>query len=301
MQDLPEAYHMDGQIDELQGGLVLRKCAMESPQDRPCCCCRSVATTSGSRVSSPTRCCRRHHCCGGSAAGSAMSTASGRPKRLELLDERYKALNRAFHDILHVPWNESDRILLTAYPAMALLDDGVARMPGRNGRHGRLPDLRLDRRPRRGGPAASPTSCTGDAHLAREHGWTFVERHRDIPRPRPLRWMERDRAVERRRPAAAPQAGRRVGALQPGRLQPYAHRQRWFRTPNDAFMTGNFHVAQSLMQRVLKLQTLSWFQLLLAATYSGAFHPTAEGHAAIADAVVEQSPGRARQIRASVR
>ena len=43
------------------------------------------------------------------------------------------------------------------------------------------------------------------------------------------------------------------------------------------------------MQKVLKLESLSWFQLLLASTYSGAFHPTAEGHAAIADAVVERA------------
>ncbi|MGE3711498.1 MAG: hypothetical protein AB7G35_17745, partial [Hyphomicrobiaceae bacterium] len=75
----------------------------------------------------------------------------------------------------------------------------------------------------------------------------------------------------------------------PGDFQPYASRQRWFRTPNDAFMTGNFHVSTSLVRRVLKFETLSWFQLLLAATYSGAFHPTAEGQAVIADAVVERA------------
>ena len=80
----------------------------------------------------------------------------------------------------------------------------------------------------------------------------------------------------------------------PADFQAYASRQRWFRTPNDAFMTGNFHVSTSVIQSVLKLQSLSWFQLLLAATYSGAFHPTAEGHAAIADAVVE----RARNVLA---
>ena len=56
-------------------------------------------------------------------------------------------------------------------------------------------------------------------------------------------------------------------------------------------MTGNFHVSQSVLEKVLKLQTLSWFQLLLASTYSGAFHPTAEGQAAIADAVVEKARG----------
>jgi hypothetical protein len=34
---------------------------------------------------------------------------------------------------------------------------------------------------------------------------------------------------------------------------------------------------------------LAWLQPLLASLYSGAFHPTAEGQAAIADAVVEKA------------
>ena len=54
-------------------------------------------------------------------------------------------------------------------------------------------------------------------------------------------------------------------------------------------MTGNFHVSKSLLQKALKTQTLSWMQLLLASVYSGAFHPTAEGQAAIADAVVDKA------------
>jgi hypothetical protein len=54
-------------------------------------------------------------------------------------------------------------------------------------------------------------------------------------------------------------------------------------------MTGNFHVSQSLLQSVIKTQKLSWVQPLLASLYSGAFHPTAEGQAAIADAVVAKA------------
>ncbi|HWK33632.1 MAG TPA: hypothetical protein VNR51_08130, partial [Hyphomicrobium sp.] len=50
-----------------------------------------------------------------------------------------------------------------------------------------------------------------------------------------------------------------------------------------------FHVAASLLQKVLKLDAFAWFQLVLASTYSGAFHPTAEGQAAIADAVVHKA------------
>ncbi|MCK9912176.1 hypothetical protein MXD81_23685, partial [Microbacteriaceae bacterium K1510] len=75
----------------------------------------------------------------------------------------------------------------------------------------------------------------------------------------------------------------------PADYKAYAPRQRWFRTPNDAFMTGNFHVAQALLQKVLKLDAFAWFQLVLASTYSGAFHPTAEGQAAIADAVAHKA------------
>jgi hypothetical protein len=75
----------------------------------------------------------------------------------------------------------------------------------------------------------------------------------------------------------------------PSEWRAYAPRQRLFRTPNDAYMTGNFHVAQSLMQKALNNQGYGWVQLLLAAVYSGAFHPSAEGHAVIADAVVAKS------------
>jgi hypothetical protein len=75
----------------------------------------------------------------------------------------------------------------------------------------------------------------------------------------------------------------------PGDYQPYAARQRWFRTPNDAFMTGNFHVEAGLLTKLLKIEPFAPFQLVLASTYSGAFHPTAEGQAAIADAVVDKA------------
>ena len=37
----------------------------------------------------------------------------------------------------------------------------------------------------------------------------------------------------------------------PSQWRAYAPRQRLFRTPNDAFMTGNFHVAKSLIQKAL--------------------------------------------------
>jgi hypothetical protein len=75
----------------------------------------------------------------------------------------------------------------------------------------------------------------------------------------------------------------------PTEWRPYAPRRRLFRTPNDAFMTGNFHVAHSLLSKVISTPGYSWLQLLLASVYSGAFHPTAEGQAVIADAVVDKA------------
>jgi hypothetical protein len=54
-------------------------------------------------------------------------------------------------------------------------------------------------------------------------------------------------------------------------------------------MTGNFHVTESLMQKALNTQGYAWVQLLLASVYSGSFHPSGEGQAAIADAVVEHA------------
>ena len=44
-------------------------------------------------------------------------------------------------------------------------------------------------------------------------------------------------------------------------------------------------------KKALPSKTLSWVQVVLASLYSGAFHPTAEGHAAIADAVVAEARG----------
>ena len=44
-------------------------------------------------------------------------------------------------------------------------------------------------------------------------------------------------------------------------------------------------------RRIVLLALAGGIALLLASVYSGAFHPTAEGQAAIADAVVEKARG----------
>jgi hypothetical protein len=59
---------------------------------------------------------------------------------------------------------------------------------------------------------------------------------------------------------------------------PYAHHWRLFRTPNDAFLLANTH-----------MEGISLFDIIqpaYAALYSGAIHPSAEGHAIVADTVM---------------
>jgi lysophospholipase L1-like esterase len=64
----------------------------------------------------------------------------------------------------------------------------------------------------------------------------------------------------------------------PAGVLPYAHRWRLIHNPNDAFLTANTH-----------REGISPFDILqpaFAALTSGAFHPTAEGHAIVADHVM---------------
>lgn len=59
-------------------------------------------------------------------------------------------------------------------------------------------------------------------------------------------------------------------------MRPYDSRQRWVRTPNDAFVITNWHTYS---------QRLGDFANLLAASTTSAMHPTAEGYASMADAL----------------
>jgi hypothetical protein len=127
---------------------------------------------------------------------------------------------------------------------------------------------------------------------AKTHGWTFAEAHRKDFQGRGVCAGWSDNAFNSADDLRIPRKvdGKWV-PYNPADWRAYASRQRWFRTPNDAFMTGNFHVTQSALQTVMKNQGYAWVQLLLASIYSGAFHPTGEGHAAIADSVVEKARG----------
>jgi hypothetical protein len=65
----------------------------------------------------------------------------------------------------------------------------------------------------------------------------------------------------------------------------YASRARWIRTPNDAYFAAmTFPEGVSAALRPSSLHDATWG--VLSAVYGGAIHPTAEGHAAMADAAL---------------
>jgi lysophospholipase L1-like esterase len=206
------------------------------------------------------------------------------------LAPRYKALNRALHALLYVPWEESDRILLVAYPGLALQGDGSQMCGSGNAGMDVVPDFQLDRTKLKLGIWYADKLNRQMRDSAGEFGWTFVETHR---RSFIGRSICDGLSVEGVSEVDDLRLPRKIDGMwtpyNPAEYQPYAARQRWFRTPNDAFMTGNFHAAAGFLTRYLKIEPFAPFQAILASTYSGAFHPTAEGQAAIADAVVDKA------------
>ncbi|HXE88235.1 MAG TPA: hypothetical protein VN524_15715 [Hyphomicrobiaceae bacterium] len=291
--ELPEAYHMKEKIPELKGGLVLRKCDADVARKIDLLLLSiggndiGFARLVANAVLGDGSMLRKLGGWFGQVYGFAEAG-----KHLDMLDDRLKAVNRAVHWLLHIPWTESDRVLLTGYPPMALLEDGTSPCPDGNAGMTVLPDFFLSETKAREGNTAAERLHALMQDSARQHGWTFVEDHRAVFRGRGICGAAtdpdatQDLADDMRLPRLVD--GEWV-PYNPSQWQAYAPRKRWFRTPNDAFLTGNFHVSESLLQKVLKSEKLAWVQPLLASVYSGAFHPTAQGQAAIADAVVEKA------------
>lgn len=74
----------------------------------------------------------------------------------------------------------------------------------------------------------------------------------------------------------------------PALWQPYRPRNRWFVTPNDSFLAGNYMTLKAPANGIVR----DILQPLIAANYGGAFHPNPLGHAAMADTVADELRGR---------
>ncbi len=79
-------------------------------------------------------------------------------------------------------------------------------------------------------------------------------------------------------------------SLRPSDFRSYASRARWIRTANDSYFAAmTFPENVSLTLQPSSMHDATWG--VLSAVYGGAVHPTAEGHAAMADAAVAAARG----------
>jgi hypothetical protein len=289
--DMPEAYHMNGVIPELKGGVALSKCPFEEARKIDLVLLSiggndiGFARLVANAVLADDALVRSLGGWFGQVHGNRESE-----DLLSRLDQRYKAMNRAVHGILHIPWDQSDRVILTGYPPFSMQNDTGSVCPDGNAGMEVFKEFNISEK------SALSSAWLADKldqvmeQSASTHGWSFVEAHRKAFIGHGLCSGHTNGSGTVADDLRLPRKKGNIWVpYNPAFFQPYIPRKRWFRTPNDAFMTGNFHVAGSVLQKVLKLQSLSWFQILLASTYSGAFHPSAEGHAAIADAVTDRA------------
>jgi hypothetical protein len=73
--------------------------------------------------------------------------------------------------------------------------------------------------------------------------------------------------------------------LRPSRFRPYAHRARWIRTANDSYFTAmTYPTGLPNTMQPADIHDALWGAT--SAVQGGAIHPTAEGHAAMADAAL---------------
>ena len=227
----------------------------------------------------------------------AILTAREADQKLRQLPVKYKALNRAFHTILRIPWNQSDRIILTAYPLLATRADQRSLCPDTRLGLDVFPEFALDAKRAKASTSIAAKLYRTQVRTARQFGWTFVDSHRSRFAGHSIcsgNWgFESTIADDLRIPRLIDGEWR---PYNPELYQPYAPRQRWFRTPNDAYMTANSQL--KLGGKLLEFQRLRWFQLLFSATFSGAFHPNALGQAAMGDALAKQARAVITKYRA---
>jgi lysophospholipase L1-like esterase len=76
-----------------------------------------------------------------------------------------------------------------------------------------------------------------------------------------------------------------VCPLRPSEFRPYAPRARWIRTANDSYFTAmTYPRGLPATMQPSNIHDASWGAM--SAVYGGAFHPSAEGHAVMADAAL---------------
>jgi hypothetical protein len=216
---------------------------------------------------------------------------------MDVLDHRMKALKDALQQGFGI---EPSRVLQTTYEPIQYDENGqlcgaqptlgLDVHPGLQLHRGRLQETavflddfmgRLEclatGRSARGCPANLATGASGTGfRLITDHVPEFTRRGMCARDPRRA-FADGNAMKMPRRPPGADE----FRPYSPAATLPYGRHWRLFRTPNDAFLTAHTH-----------REGVSPFDILqpaYAGLYSGAIHPTAEGHAIVADHVVRHA------------
>jgi hypothetical protein len=223
-------------------------------------------------------------------AANPLSFQQGNVKARQLIRPRYANLASALKSYLGLaPY----RVVLGAYP-----DFGRSENAGQCGKS----QLGMDVHAVLGIPGRSIISQAESfganlrsimATESRRQGWRFADYH-VVELGAPFNFTRDDKGRGHGVCAAGP-AGAIGGFMtfptpnapdlpqpwapfNPSAWLPYSERNRWTVTPNDAFLTTNYHDPSLLLSDKA--------QALYAATLSGAFHINALGHAAVADSLL---------------
>jgi hypothetical protein len=214
---------------------------------------------------------------------------------LEVLDERMQALKQALNDGFGVP---PSRVLQSSYEPIqydetgaicgAILTLGLDVHPGFRLNRQRLQetaDFLRDFLTRLECIASSKSHAGCPANLATGAGtgFTLVTSHIAEFSKRGLCARDPKRALAdgiAMRVPRKPINGDDFKPYSPAATLPYGHHWRLVRTPNDAFLAANTHREG--------ISVFDPLQPAWAGLYSGAIHPTAEGHSIVADHVVRQ-------------
>jgi lysophospholipase L1-like esterase len=149
-----------------------------------------------------------------------------------------------------------------------------------------LPKLKAMARCEAGAPCASPDSdrmTFVDAHQAEFASHSVCARSAQDPVFDRDCFLPDGKSFESDLVAAA--TAPLACSRQPSEFLPYAPRARWIRTANDSYFTAmTFPGALPAMMQPSDIHDATWGAL--SAVYGGAFHPSAEGHAAMADAAL---------------
>jgi hypothetical protein len=211
---------------------------------------------------------------------------------LRVLDRRVQAVKQALNDGFGV---EPSRVLQNAYEPIQF--DETGNVCGTQPTLGLdvFPKFRYDRQRSQEvshfvGELQTRLECISDAHhagcpagLATGSGTGFQLITDHVPEfvRRGICARDPQRALSDQVNMGMPRVSNATGAFapySPAAVLPYGHRWRLARDPNDAFLSANTH-----REGISPFDDL---QPPYAALISGAFHPTAEGHAIVADHVL---------------